>query len=207
VLFFIQDSLIIRTGTQADNERALVWSALFGVAALTFLWAYITDRHASWWAVIPGTTLLGLAAIILLGILNFQGAWIATLFLASMSAGFWVTYLGNRDFWWAVIPGGTIASVAALPLVGEQFGDQAVVATLFFGLAATFALVYALPAPYNHTHMIWALIPAAVFALMGLSFLLSYTSALAYIWPLGMIIAGIYILFRRSREHSVAHRS
>jgi hypothetical protein len=206
VLFLLQGRAYIRTGNAEDNRWALVWAVLFAASAVTCLWAYLTDRVSWWWTVIPGTILLGLALIITLGVVGgVPGDWIAALWLASISLGFWIVYLNNRERWWAVIPGGALLTVAVIPLLAGQFQGEAIVATLFLGMALTFGLVYLLPSPQGR--MTWALIPAGILAMFGGAFMLAFTTAINYIVALVIILAGLYLLLQqlggrqRARRH------
>ena len=44
---------------------ALIWSLIFAAGGLIFVYMFLTNR-TPWWALIPGFTLLGLAALIAL---------------------------------------------------------------------------------------------------------------------------------------------
>jgi hypothetical protein len=192
VLFLLQGRNYIRTGNEEDNRWAVVWAALFAVSALSFLWAYFTDRAGWWWTVIPGTILGGLALLIAFGVAGVQDDWPATLWLASVSLGFWIVYFSNHDRWWAIIPGGVLLTVAVIPLVAGQVQGEALGAILFFGMALTFGLVYVLPMPRGR--MPWALIPAGGLAVFGLMLLLTFTTAINYVVAGPVILAGLYLL-------------
>ena len=175
-----------------------VWAILFAVVGLAFLWEFVSDPPGLWWAAIPGCTLLGLAAIVgfvTLGEADSAGPWLGALFMGSVSAAFWLVYLAHRDFWWAIIPGGATLTIAVISLLATWWQSELLGAMLFFGLALTFGLVAIVPTPRGP--MTWALIPAAVLAVLGLAVLLASTSDVNYIWALALIAAGIYLLFRR----------
>ena len=130
---------------------------LFGVAGLTFLFVFATNRQ-QWWAVIPGFVLLGLAVLIAFG--DRLGAWGGALFLGSIGLAFWVIFIVRREFWWAMIPAGDAEHAGRRGGAGRPFGRHGVGGILFLGLAATFALVYVLTA--GETRQRWALIPAGI---------------------------------------------
>ena len=44
----------------------IVWPLLFGVAGVSFLYLLLANRDERWWAIIPRTVLLSLAAVIVL---------------------------------------------------------------------------------------------------------------------------------------------
>ena len=169
----------------------LIWVLLFGAAGVAFL-AVVLTNHEHWWAVIPGFTLLGLAGLIGFG--DRLGELGAALFLASIGLSFWVIYAMRHEFWWAIIPGGTLFSLAAMIALTQFVDGEAVVGVFFLGLAATFGLVYLLPTPEGR--MKWALIPAAVLAVMGALFLIALGGLAGYFWPIVLIAAGAFVLFR-----------
>jgi len=137
-----------------------VWAFVFAAVGATFLWTFITDR-SRWWALIPAFVLFSLAATAFMqsALPETSSRWTGAVFMGGLSLSFWAVYFVRRDYWWAIIPGGvllTIAVVAAMP------GSESVSGGIFFlGLALTFALVFLL------TRMMWAIIPAAILALIG----------------------------------------
>ena len=178
---------------------ALIWSLIFGVGGLIFLYMFLTNR-TQWWAIIPGFTLLGLAALIALDqfLPRIGDALGGTIFLGGIGLAFWVIYFLNREHWWAVIPGGvmfTVALVAGLDAVFEGLETGGV---LLLGLGLTFGLLSLLPTPQGR--MRWALIPAAVLLVMGLLITAATTGILEYLWPAALIVVGLYLLFRMFRS-------
>ncbi len=83
----------------------LIWVVLFGLGGLAFLYVFAANRE-QWWAIIPGFTLLGLAALIGFG--ESLGALGGAFFLGAIGLAFWVIYALRRDFWWAIIPAGAL---------------------------------------------------------------------------------------------------
>ena len=192
VLFLLQNLNIIGGGI------ALLWALLFGAGGAIFLYVFLADR-TDWWAIIPGFVLLGLAALIALSTLAPQvgGAWGGALFLGGIGLAFWVVYFTRRDFWWAVIPGGvliTLALVAGLSSVVQGVETGGV---FFLGLGLTFGLLSFLRTPEGR--MKWALIPAAVLLVMGLALTAAGASFLKYLWAVALIAGGGYLLFRALR--------
>lgn len=175
----------------------VVWPALFALGGLAFLYAFFVDRSANWWAVIPALTLLGLASLIAWEVFapkNLEAVGPA-LFLVAISASFWIVYAHNHAYWWAIIPGGVLASVAAL--VGlSAFLPQGsgLVGIFFIGLGLTFALLWLLPVPQGRQR--WALIPASILGAFGLVFVLTGVAAAAYVWPIVLIAAGLFLILR-----------
>ena len=196
VLLLLQTTGLVRIGAFG---LALVWAALFGIAGLAFLYVFLADRVGGWWAAIPGFTLLGLGLVIALSELGPRGAgtWGGALFMAAISAGFWAIFAVRSDFWWAVIPGGTLLTLAFVILASQATTGEVAGASFFVGLGLTFLLVYYLPTPQGHNR--WALIPAVI--LLAFGFLLGTvtTRFVNYVWPLLLIAIGAYLLLRDRR--------
>jgi hypothetical protein len=126
---------------------------------------------------------------------NFSGVFGGAAFLAVIGLSFWIVYFMNRTYWWAVIPGGallTLAVVAGLPGIvpGEYLGG-----VFFLGLGLTFGLVAILPTPGGR--MRWALIPGGILFAMGIFITAISTQYANLIWPIALIIAGLYLFFGR----------
>ena len=179
---------------------AFLWVLIFGTAGAVFLFVFLTNR-AHWWAVIPGFALLSLAALIALDQLvpEIGDAWGGTLFLGGIGLSFWVIYFVNREHWWAIIPGGvmlTLALIAGLASVLEGIETGGV---FFLGLGLTFGLLSFVPTPQGRIK--WALIPAAVLLVMGLLLGAAAAPLLNYLWPVALILAGLYHVFRTLISH------
>jgi len=178
---------------------ALIWALIFAAGGLIFLYMFLTNR-TQWWAIIPGFALLGLAALIALDeffprVGDILGG---TLFLGGIGLAFWVIYFLKRESWWAVIPGGVMFTLALIAGLDSVFEGLETGGVLFLGLGLTFGLLYFLPTP--HGRMKWALIPAAVLLVMGLLITAATTGLLNYLWPIALILAGLYLLFRLFRS-------
>ena len=68
-----------------------------------------------------------------------------------------MVYLLDRRNWWAVIPGGSVLSVA-LMIALTPLGGMLAVGAMFFGLGLTFVVLTLLPV--GVVRMTWAWIPA-----------------------------------------------
>lgn len=164
----------------------LVWSVLFALLGLGFL-AWSTKSRSSWWALIPGASLVGLGLTTFIG-----GDWGATVFLASIGLGFLAVYATDRSRWWAIIPAGTLLSLALVTQVGALGGT-----VLFLGLAVTFAAVWL-------ESQRWAIYPAL--ACMGVAVLTTniFMGVWSFVWPLTLIGVGLYWLWThqgRGQKH------
>jgi hypothetical protein len=177
---------------------ALFWSAAFAVGGAVFLYFFLTQPHNAWWAAIPGFTLMGLGATVFYE--RFAPPFLSDLggavFLASIGVGFWAIFFTNREYWWAIIPGGALFSVAGVVVASESGFGINPASVLFVGLGLTFALL-ALMSTYLNTNLRWAYIPAAVMLIMGVVIFTPFVGALGWVWPLGLIAGGAYLILRR----------
>ncbi len=173
-----------------DNVGDVFWGGAFLLAGAMFLFAFVTG---SWWGAIPGCTLAGIGALILLPdpLEPFGGA----VFLGSIGLAFWLVYLSGRiERWWALIPAGVLTTLAVVTFAPNLIGGEATGSVFFFGLALTFLLVALLAG------MRWAYYPAAALGVIGLLTLLALGGIANYIWAGVLIAAGIYLLTRYFRS-------
>jgi hypothetical protein len=176
-------------------ENLWTWmiAAIFCLAGAVFLYALIIDRQENWWAVIPGMVLLGLALTIVVSSIRWLDDLSGSIFLGSISAAFWIVYLMNRKHWWGIIPGGVLATLALI--AGATGAFAAYSGVLFFlGLSATFALVALLPK--GGERMSWPWIPAGVLFALASVIAMSAENILQYLWPVGLILAGLIMVSR-----------
>ena len=182
---------------------------IFAAVGVVFLSLFLRSRE-NWWAAIPGSVFLGLAAVITATQFLDGGAGAAFLFLF-MAAGFAAVYLRERANWWALIPAGVMLTLAAVVALPQELQGTPVAAVLFLGLAATFGLLSLIPVRTDGppVRMKWALIPAAVLAVLGTIFALQPMAlpiAADFAVPAVMILAGIALLVyayraRHDRQH------
>lgn len=184
---------------------------IFAAVGVVFLSLFIRSRE-NWWAAIPGSVFLGLAAVITASQFADGGAGAAFLFLF-MATGFAAVYLRERSNWWALIPAGVMLTLAAIVALPQELQGTPVAAVLFLGLAATFGLISLVPVrTAGHTvRMKWPLIPAAVLAVLGAIFALQATALLIaadFAVPAVMILAGIALLVYAYRaRHDGQHKA
>lgn len=192
VVFLLQNLRIIRLGGLGD----LVIASLFGLGALAFLAVYIANRQ-HWWSLIPAGALFGISGLIGLEAIapRVASAFGGSLFLGSLGLAFWLIYVTDRQHWWAIIPGGVLSTLALVAgadrIIPGGFGG----AIFFLGLAATFGLLYFVPVT-DKAHTRWALIPAAICLVLAFIVAASLSTLAGYIWPLALILVGIYLLIR-----------
>jgi hypothetical protein len=189
VLAFLQSfGFIVVKG----DPWALIFAVIFAALGLVFLYALVSDR-SNWWAAIPGMTLLGLGALIGLALIpGFPDLILPVVFMGSIAASFWIVYLMNRQFWWAIIPAGTLTSVAVLIAVSEN--GELGASLLFLGMAATFGLLALIKV--DGKRMSWPWIPAVALAVLGGIVALGSGGVPAIFWAVLLILAGGFMVVR-----------
>lgn len=192
ILFLLQTFNII------PNAWSILWIFVFIVGSGIFLYIYFIDRR-QWWALIPAMTMLGLAGTIFVDsylpdISNLGGA----LLLSGIGMGFWIIYLTNREFWWAIIPGGVLITLGAVSLAEDFIAGDSEGGIFFLGLAITFLLVALLAKPRESFW--WAYIPAGVLFILGVFLIGPLQPIFNYVWPLALILIGGILLFKNIRK-------
>lgn len=170
---------------------------IFAAAAVFFLALFVRSRD-NWWAAIPGSVFLGLAAVTTVTQFTDGGVGASFLFLF-MGAGFAAVYVRERTNWWALIPAGVMLTLAVVVALPQGMEGMAVAAVLMLGFAATFGLLSLVPVRLSdHTgRMKWPLIPAAVLAVLGVIFALQSMAQLIpmdFAVPAVMILAGVALM-------------
>lgn len=200
-IVFLMDNLnIIDLQPLLNNLAPLVWVLIFGLVGTGFLLYFLSSR-SDWWALIPGFTLLGLAYLVGYETLLPRAASDlgAAVFLGSIGLSFAVIYLTtNAEQWWALIPAGSLFSIALTVLASSMFREGDVAGGIFMlGMGATFGLIYILPTSEGRQR--WAIYPAAVMLTIGFFIMVSAAQFLGYIWPLALIALGAYLIYRHLR--------
>ncbi len=196
------------------NSGAIVAPLLFAAAGVLFLSVFVRRRE-HWWAAIPGSVFLGLAAVVTSAELTGSGASAGFLFLF-MGAGFAAVSIRVPDNWWAIIPAGVMLTLAVIVALPPAFQGTPIAAVLFLGLAATFGVLTLIPVPSSDPtgtgHLKWPLIPAGVLAVLGVIMALQASALLIpmdFAVPAVMIAAGIalvvYAFLARTGRHRKAH--
>ena len=168
-------------------------ATMFIGAGLAFLFVLFRNPE-QWWAAIPGIILIFLGMMIVLSrfVPGFEGRISGGFFLAGISLSFWVVFILARDNWWALIPAGTLATLAVIAGVNSIGGFDAG-GILFIGLGLTFALLTFLPK--TDQRQSWAWIPALVLFILG-GFVAIPSGLGSLVWPLGLILAGGFLILR-----------
>jgi uncharacterized membrane protein HdeD (DUF308 family) len=188
--------LLLLDSTGVFKGGALFWTIVLGVVGILFLWFYFTNRD-HWWSLIPGVILLGVSATI--GLSSFlpgfdETNFVGTIILGSIALSFLLVYLTNRNNWWAIIPAGVMATIAVVATLDVVTTGLASGGIFFLGLGITFAIVAILPNPVGQ--MRWAWIPAGILGIFGLILFGASEQYLNYVWPIALLLAGIYLIIR-----------
>jgi hypothetical protein len=173
-----------------------IWALFFVAAGLTFGYEFLRNR-AAWWAVIPAMALIGIGGLVALDSLAPRVSEILgpSFFLLSLGLGFLIVYLTTQtQQWWAILPTGVLISLAIALVVEPLLAEDAFAGLFLMGLALTFALLYFLP--NSQGQMSWALIPATALAVISVMVFSTTTSYAGLIWPILLILFGVYILLR-----------
>jgi len=175
----------------------LFWALLLGLVGVSFFSYYFTDRNR-WWALLPGIIFVALAVNVVLGLIftGFEDTWSGFVFLAGIGLAFGIIYFFNRSFWWAVIPGGVLVTLAVVSVLDNYEVGIDTGGIFFLGLGLTFALLGLLPAKEGGqpVYLRWAFIPAIVLLIIGAFITASSVSVINYIWPVVLIVAGLAML-------------
>lgn len=186
-----------------EGVARFIWPLLFAAGGLAFGSVYLSKPREHWWAVIPAFALFGLSGTIMISEfgpdrLSFLAG---SAFLGALGLAFWVIYFTQRDFWWAMIPGGvllTLSAVAAASGIGSLSALIDPGSLFFFGMGTTFLLVAISSVDEGHSRW-WAYIPAGVMLLLGLvvfSQSMATFVSMTWFWPVVLIGAGMLILLR-----------
>lgn len=172
----------------------LLWGTLFGLGGLAFI-LYLLQNREAWWAIIPGVVLIGLSIIILISSIfpNFEGDIGGFILFACISLAFWVVYSMNHNFWWAIIPGGVLASLAITILV-DNFTTIDGGSVFLLGIALTFVLLTILPGLEGNRQ--WPLIPAGILFVVSLFAFMDNFNLSSIIWAVVLIAFGGFLVVR-----------
>jgi hypothetical protein len=107
VLFLLNNFDIVSITASA------IFAGIFILAGLIFLIVFLFDNE-HWWALIPGFVLMGVGGTILTGeYVNIRGIDISgAIMLFFIALPFWIIYILKRNYWWALIPAGTMTPSA-----------------------------------------------------------------------------------------------
>ena len=196
-LLILLDNLHILPISLANENWFLV--LMFGGAGLAFLAVLLNRPHENWWAAIPSFTFMGLAFIVgefLPRRLEDLGG---AVFLGMIGLSFWLVLLLRREHWWAVIPGGTLLSLALTVVVSTLLDSSWLTgAVLLLGIGLTFVLVYLRPHPGDARA--WPLYPAGILGAIALLLFMGQGWLASLITPLALILLGSIVVISALRR-------
>ncbi|HNT23967.1 MAG TPA: hypothetical protein PKM21_06370 [Anaerolineales bacterium] len=194
VLFLLQNLNVFQGGE-------LFWGIAMAVVGVLFLGVFFGNR-SQWWALIPGVILTALALLLVLTVLvpGFNDNLAGVIVLGGIGLAFFLVYLASRAQWWAIIPGGVLVTLAVVAGLEDKVAGLDTGGIFFIGLGLTFALVAILPNPVGK--MRWAWIPAAALLLIGILTMAASEKILNYIWPVAVLLGGIYLVWMALRPKS-----
>ena len=198
VMLFLALTTLLVDSTGGEWVGALF---LFMIA-LSFLVVYLNNRTRTWALIVAYIlAVLGIAPLMSTG--GRDAAYYGPIFLFAVALPFFYVYFRSAENWWAIIPAGSvtvIAIIAAAAIAGlindggrGTFVSAGIAnAILMGGLAATFAVVW-----LRHEKP-WAKVVTIILALVAVAsvFFSSYSQLL---WPVAIILAGIYLFFTALR--------
>ena len=177
----------------------LLWATILGGAGVAALYVYANNR-ANWWALIPGTTLVAIAFNIIISVISPRASDMfgGGIVLGGIAVSFWLIFLTQRGYWWAVIPAGVLSSVALVTVADEIIPSGDTGGLFLIGLGLTFFLVANLPGYENELK--WAYIPGGILTLIGVLLLPFMDMIFNIIFPLALIGAGGYVLYKNYKK-------
>ncbi len=164
-----------------------LWALLFLGGGAAFSYRYWRNRR-DWWALIPGAALTAIGVTIVAG--EAGGAY----FLGVLGIGFALVYLTGHERWWAIVPAGILITLALVAWIDVRAPRLDTAWLFFLGVAATFGLLYLLPASQGGQR--WAVYPALA-ALVVLAIVLLTGAVSGVVVPIALILVGLYLLTRR----------
>jgi len=187
LFFFLENEGLIPT----PGDRMVGWA--FAAVGFAILASFVVLR-AHWWTLIAGFALLMIGAVILL-----PGSWSGGIFLGGLGLGFALVALTNLERWWAIIPAGTMLSLAIVATFSEAIGGAFAGVLLFLGMSATFGVLLLVPA--NGSRMRWPVYPALGLLAFAI-FVGTVAQASSVFFPLVLIVTGLVLLVRASMRRA-----
>jgi hypothetical protein len=144
--------------------------------------------------------MLGVGALLLLDALAPAVSAVigGALFLGLVSLGFWVVYSVRRDFWWAIIPGGVVATMAVIALLANVMPAAETTALMLLGIGLTFLALYFLPE--DRGRQPWAIIPGGILIIIAALTGIAFGTMARFFWPLVFILGGLYLVLRSRKS-------
>jgi hypothetical protein len=173
-----------------------ITTLIFFAGFIVFMAIYFYQNRKEFWPLIPAFILLGLSILIISNEIGISSSVGAGVFILFIGLSFLIVYLFHRENWWAIIPGGMIASVSLVIF----FSDVVGVGLMFLGMGGTFFALYPILKKME-TNSWWTFIPGSILALMGILFLLFESVYVGqYALPTLLIIGGIILIVKSIKK-------
>ncbi len=103
------------------NDRSLLAATLLIGLTIAFLHVYLLDRATHWWSLVIGGFLFVVGIVLAISARSEGTALLGSLLLVGLGLVFFLLYLvSDKDrFWWALIPGGALLTVALVTLTAD----------------------------------------------------------------------------------------
>lgn len=190
LLIVLGGLFLIQTLGLIPDFSQTFWAVTLGLACLFFIAIYAYSGKEQWGWLFPIFISGGLALAAALSFTTLNGVWIGAIFMACLSAPFWIVFLFNRqEHWWALIPGWVTGVLTLIILVSEQWAGETIGALVMWSIALPFVAVYL----RNRDHW-WALIPGFIMTGMGFVVLLSSRGAEEAIGTLVLLVMALPFL-------------
>jgi len=165
----------------AHNVVGMLLFAVLGVLAL----GHFLTRGRPY-------SLLGAFALFGLAAATVGGGSAGFYFLGLLGVGFLALYYVDRERWWAIIPGGTLVSLAFVAGLDSWRPGYDPTWVLFLGLGLTFGVLTRLPGDPKS----WAIFPAVASLLIAV---LGFSFGGGWLVPLVLVGVGVYLLLSGER--------
>jgi hypothetical protein len=159
-----------------------IWVIIFAGISVLFLALYFISGVEHWGLLFPVGIFGALAFLIGVAVKGEDNPAMAAPLFVGIGLPFVVAFLRDtKRNWWALIPSGVMAFLTIVLLIAENTAGDVIGAALFFVLAITFGLVYAV------RRMLWAAIVAYVMLILGFTPLIAMSEQ--------PDLAGIVVMF------------
>jgi len=177
----------------------MLWAILIASAGAAALYIYAINRE-NWWALIPGCTLVAVGLNIALGVFSqqLQNMLGGGIIVGGIALSFWMVFFTHRSYWWAIIPAGILSSVAFVSVLDGIFPNGQTEGLFLIGFGMTFILLGFLPGYDNQLK--WAFIPGGILTLIGVLTLPFMEVIFNIIWPIALIGAGGYVIYKNFKK-------
>ena len=183
VLLLSETKVLVLNGEVGGILVLLAGAVVFGT-----LWL---SNPKEWWPLIPGGIMAGWGVATVLGLLGLPAGLVSLIGFVGSAAPFLYIYsLNRKENWWALIPGGIMAFMGLVTLLGSVVGEQWTGTLTLWGIALVFAAVF-----LANRRNSWALIPAGVLAVVGLV-TSPVAPSLSVVGPVALILLGVVVVVR-----------